>query len=130
MKTQLLCTFVKKENLDKIVNIIITCNDILYDKIYIFSNKEDLNQLICTYNVEYIENFQEGIIDTISLHRKKQTNTLYTINAINEIVILLNDGSMDKNFPIPWENYSNSMLLTGDEGLKVIKTKLYKIIDV
>ena len=75
MKTQLLCTFVKKENLDQIVNIIITCNEILYDKIYVFSNVEETNQLICTYNVEYMENFQEGIIDTISLHRKKQTNT-------------------------------------------------------
>ena len=84
---------------------------------------------MCTYNIDSSRNV-EIISDTISLHRKKQTNTLYTINAINEIVILLNDGSMDKNFPIPWENYSNSMLLTGDEGLKVIKTKLYKIIDV
>ena len=79
MKTQLLCTFVKKENLDKIVNIIITCNEILYDKIYVFSNVEETNQLICTYNVEYMENFQEGIIDTISLHRKKQTLSLIHI---------------------------------------------------
>ena len=105
MKTQLLCTFVKKDQLDKIVNIIITCNEILYDKVYIFSNKEDSNQLICTYNVEYIENFQEGIIDTISLHRKKQTNTLYTINALNEVIRSKNGGVLDKSFQVDWSNH-------------------------
>ena len=129
MKTQLLCTFVKKDQLDKIVNIIITCNEILYDKVYIFSNKEDSNQLICTYNVEYIENFQEGIIDTISLHRKKQTNTLYSINALNEVIRSLNGGVLNKKFPVPWEDYRNSLLLTNDAGLNKIPTKLYKIVD-
>jgi hypothetical protein len=54
----------------------------MYDKIYVFQNEEDKNQLICTYNVEYDDDFMEGIPDTISLHRKKQTNTLYTIKCI------------------------------------------------
>ena len=130
MKTQLLCTFVKKENLDKIVNIIITCNEILYDKIYIFSNKEDSNQLICTYNVEYIENFQEGIIDTISLHRKKQTNTLYTINALNEVIKSLNNGVLDKSFAVNWNDYRNCILLIQTEGFNRIDTKIKEIINL
>ena len=100
----------------------------MFKKIYLLENLDNNRQLMLTYNV--VKGSSIHLPQTISLHRKKQTNTLYTINAINEIVILLNDGSMDKNFPIPWENYSNSMLLTGDEGLKVIKTKLFKIIDV
>ena len=33
MKTQLLCTFTRQNNLQDVVNIIIECNDILYDKI-------------------------------------------------------------------------------------------------
>ena len=53
MKTQLLCTFTQKENLNDILDLIILCNDILYDKIYVFQNGKDHNQLICTYNVEY-----------------------------------------------------------------------------
>ena len=32
---------------------------------------------MCTYNVEFIDNFEENIENTIS-HRKKQSNTLYT----------------------------------------------------
>ena len=68
--------------------------------------------------------------NTISLHRKKQTNTLYTINALNNLVQLLNDGEIDPTFPIEWENYRNMLLVTNDSGygLKKIKTKVDKIV--
>ena len=92
MKTQLLCTFTRQSSLDDVINIIIECNDILYDKIYVFSNLNDSSQLMCTYNVEFDDSYQDGIMDTISLHRKKQTNTLYTINALNEVIRSKNNG--------------------------------------
>ena len=130
MKTQLLCTFVKRSNLNRTVDIIIECNEILYDKIYVFQNENDHHQLICTYNVEYDEDFVQGIQDTISLHRKKNTNTLYTINALNDLIRELNDGKLDKTFPIEWENYKNCLLLTNDEGLNKIPTRIYSIVDV
>ena len=130
MKTQLLCTFVKRNRFKEIIGFIIACNDIVFDKIYVFQNENDYSQLICTYNVEYDENFVQGIPDTISLHRKKHTNTLYTINALNDLIRELNDGKLDKRFPIEWENYRNSLLLTGDEGLNKIPTRIYTIINV
>ena len=86
MKTQLLCTFTKRKDLHSAIDIIIECNVVLYDKIYVFQNEKDLDQLIVTYNVEYSEDFTPSFGDTISLHRKKNTNTLYTINALNEII--------------------------------------------
>ena len=104
--------------------------DILYDKIYVFSNQNDPSQLICTYNVEYDEDFTEGVPNTISLHRKKQTNTLYTINALNDVIRELNNGVLDKTYIIPWENYQNSILLNNESGLVKINTKLYKIVNV
>jgi hypothetical protein len=130
MRTQLLCTFVKRNRFKEIIGIIIACNDIVFDKIYVFQNENDYSQLICTYNVEYDENFVQGIPDTISLHRKKHTNTLYTINALNDLIRELNDGKLDKRFPIEWENYRNSLLLTGDEGLNKIPTRIYTIVNV
>ena len=129
MKTQLLCTFTRQSSLDDVINIIIECNDILYDKIYVFSNLNDSSQLMCTYNVEFDDSYQDGIMDTISLHRKKQTNTLYSINALNEVIRSLNGGVLNKKFPVPWEDYRNSLLLTNDAGLNKIPTKLYKIVD-
>ena len=130
MRTQLLCTFTRKAKLNEIVDIIVSCNDILYDKIYIFENKDDSSQLICTYNVEFIDNYEENIIDTISLHRKKQSNTLYTINALNEVIREKNGGVLDKSFMVDWMEFENTLLLTNDIGLTKIPTKIYEIIDV
>ena len=130
MRTQLLCTFTRKSKLNEIVDIIVSCNDILYDKIYVFENKDDSNQLICTYNVEFIENYEENIIDTISLHRKKQSNTLYTINALNEVIREKNGGVLDKSYMVDWNEFENTLLLTNENGLSKIPTKIHQIIDV
>jgi len=130
MRTQLLCTFTSKSKLNEIVDIIVSCNDILYDKIYVFENQDEANQLICTYNVEFIDNYEESIIDTISLHRKKQFNTLYTINALNEVIREKNNGVLDKSFIVDWKEFSNTLLLTNETGLSKIPTKIHQIIDV
>ena len=130
MRTQLLCTFTRKSKLNEIVDIIVSCNDILYDKIYVFENKDDSNQLICTYNVEFIENYEENIIDTISLHRKKQSNTLYTINALNEVIRSKNNGVLDKSFQVDWNEFQNTLILTAESGLNIIPTKIHQIVDV
>ena len=130
MRTQLLCTFTHKSKLNEIVDIIVSCNDILYDKIYVFENQDEEGQLICTYNVEFIENYEENIIDTISLHRKKQSNTLYTINALNEVIREKNNGVLDKSFMVDWEEFENTLLLTNESGLAKIPTKIHQIIDV
>ena len=130
MKTQLLCTFTKRKDLYSAIDIIIECNIVLYDKIYVFQNEKDLDQLIVTYNVENSEDFTPSFGDTISLHRKKHTNTLYTINALNEIIRKENNGVLYKTFSINWENYMNTLLLTNESGLNQIPTKIYSIIDI
>ena len=130
MKTQLLCTFTTQDRLKPTIDLIISCHDVLFDKIYVLNNQKDISQLICTYNIpNNQDNFIEGM-DTIALHRKKQSNTLYTINALNETIRSLNNGVLDKSFPIPWENYQNNLLLTNEEGLNIIPTKIFKIINV
>ena len=68
--------------------------------------------------------------NTISVHRKKESNTLYTLNGLNEIVKALNNGIVDPKFPINWVHYRNSVILTRDGELKILKTKIYKIIDL
>ena len=130
MKTQLLCTFTRVSNLNEILDVIISCNDILYDKIYIFQNEDDKTQLICTYNVEYNNDFEENIENTISLHRKKQSNTLYTINALNEVIRSKNNGVLDKRYNVDWNEYQNTLLLTNETGLNVVPTKIFQIINV
>ena len=84
---------------------------------------------MCTYNIESSEN--PTILDnTISLHRKKQTNTLYTINALNRLIETINNGVLDTNYPITWENYHNCMLTTNGDELKKIPTKIREIVHI
>ena len=129
MKTQLLCTFTTQDRLKPTIDLIISCHDVLFDKIYVFNNQKDISQLICTYNIpNNQDNFIEGM-DTIALHRKKQSNTLYTINALNEVIRDKNNGILDKTFPINWSEFQNSLLLVNEQGLNIIPTKIYKIIN-
>ena len=130
MRTQLLCTFTKRNNFKDTIKVIIACNEIVFDKIYVFQNEDDQNQLICTYNVEYDEDAIQDVPDTISLHRKKNSNTLYTINALNDLIRELNGGKLDKSFPIEWNNYRNCLLLTNETGLNKIPTRIYSIVDI
>jgi len=129
MRTQLLCTFVKRNTLNKTIEELMSAYEIIFDKIYVFQNDEDTEDLFCTYNVDAI-NLGRFIDNTISLHRKKQTNSLYTINSLNEIIKSLNGGVLDKSFEIPWENYQNSILLTNREkGFSHVRIHIYSIID-
>ena len=91
MKTQLLCTFTDTEQLTDTINKIIQAYQVVFNKIYVFENKNDINELACTYNVDVV-NLGNILPGTISLHRKKQTNSLYTINALNEVIKELNGG--------------------------------------
>ena len=133
MKTQLLCTFTTHSKLNLVVDSIIDSYTILFDKIYVFQNEDDAGQLICTYNIEMVEDYYDGdeaISGTISLHRKKQSNTLYTINALNEVIREKNDGVLDKSYMVDWLEFENTLLLTNETGLSKIPTKIHQIIDV
>ena len=131
MKTQLLASFTTKEDLDKTVKKIQNAYTIAFGKIYVLQNENNVNELICTYNVD-IENGVDynAVSGTISLHRKKHSNTLYTINALNEVVANLNNGVVDSKFMVPWENFKNTLLITNSDGLNRISTRIYKIIKI
>jgi len=127
VRTQLLCTFTNTKILSKTIDKIIDAYDILYNKVFILKNSTDVRELMCTYNID--ANVDNKILqDTISLHRKKQTNTLYTINALNECIKIVNNGVLDTTYQLDWENYRDSILLTNDSGLRRIDTEVQEII--
>ena len=131
MKTQLLATFTSKIYLDGIVDKIKATYPIVFEKIYVLQDENKPKELICTYNVDMSNAVDYNAIEnTISLHRKKHTNTLYTINALNEVVMNMNNGIKDPNTIVPWENYKNSILVTNADGLNKINTRIFKIIKI
>jgi hypothetical protein len=126
VRTQLICTFTRKPVLYKTIETILIHFDIIYDKIFILSTN-DSNELICSYNIDR-DNTNSFLPQSISVHRKKETNTLYTINALNEIVKTLNNGVLDSSVDVPWINYRDSLLVTDqDNQLKQINTKIFSV---
>ena len=129
MKTQLLCTFIKFEQIDEMIDLIKKQHTVVFNKVYVFSCNESDEDYICTYNVDSV-NTRDILPNTISLHRKKQSNTLYTINALNEVIREKNGGVLDKSYMVDWDEFENTLLLTNESGLSKIPTKIHQIIDV
>ena len=129
MKSQLLATFTTKKDMDDSVKKITDSYTIVFNKIYVLQNEDNVNELICTYNVDTKNGVDYNAVkNTISLHRKKHSNTLYTINALNEVIANLNNGIIDSKFIVPWENFKNTLMVTNSDGLNKISTRIYKII--
>ena len=131
MKTQLLATFTTKTDLDTTLEKIKGAYTIAFSKIYVLQNENNINELICTYNVDLEKGADyNDVKGTISLHRKKHSNTLYTINALNEVIASLNNGLIDSKFIVPWENFKNTLMVTNSDGLNKIPTRIYKILKI
>ena len=129
MKTQLLCTFTTKEGLQKTLQDIRETYVIVYNYIYILQNKSDLDELFVTYNINTEFRPPQPLEDTILIHRKKESNTLYTINALNQLVKEENGGILDKTFIIDWNKFKNSVILTSTDGTKRIQTRIFEVIE-
>lgn len=99
----------------------------VFDKIFVLQNVEDSTQLVLTYNVVNAD-LNDILESTISVHRKKQSNTIYTINALNKLIMENNNGILDKKFKIDWDTLQNVILVTAYGKLKKISTELDEII--
>ncbi len=128
MKTQLLCTFAHRKDLDLISDYITKSYTVAERRIFVFADADNKNDLYLTYNIE--RGAFTKTPNTISIHRKKETNTLYTVNALNTIIVKANNGVLDKTFVINWETYRNTLLLTSDNDLRPISLELMRRIDL
>ena len=128
MNNKLFCTFTSLDDLEKTVVEVKSSYDILYKKIFVLYIKSN-DEYVLTYNVDQ-GNVSEIPANTILVHRKKETNTLYTINALNELIKSLNRGVVNTKFPINWKHYRNCILLTQHNQLKQLNTKIHKIIEL
>lgn len=128
MKTKLLCTFTDMHSYDAEFESIKKYYDIVFGKIFILQDIDDLNSLMLTYNINQ-DTFNSSSFykNTISVHRKKDSNTLYTINSLNALIKKLNNGIIDNNFVIDWNLYKNKILLVDGDSYREVSTRLYNI---
>ena len=130
MNNKLYCTFTTNDDVGEIIEKIKNSYVILFNKIFVLESL-DGQKVMLTYNVDMGNSKESNIIDnTILVHRKKQTNTLYTINALNELIKSLNNGYLDKKYTINWNDYKNCILLIQTDGFNRIDTKIKDIINL
>ena len=129
-----MATFVRgsEEEVEMVVQNIV--NSVLLTNKYIFvmSDEEDPENRIITYNADgHNSDIREvtGGHFTLRLHRKKKTNTLYTINGLN-LAIQKEHGRTGRDLQLDWEGYRNGILLSKNATLKVIQAKLEQIMEV
>ncbi len=128
MRTQLLCTFTTESSFEGLLTKIFDGYELFSRKIFILK-LEPSKELVISYNI--VPNKELSFLpNSIMVHRKKESNTMYTINALNRLIKDLNGGKEDKKYQVDWNNYRNSMILTDGDGFKIMTTKLFRIVDV
>lgn len=128
MNNRLFCTFTVLDNLEGLIDMLSNKYVIMYDKMFVLHIKSN-NEYVVTYNVDQ-GNVNDIPENTILVHRKKESNTLYTINALNELIKRLNGGVVNPKFPIDWQHYKNCILLTQHNEIKQLNTKIFKIVEL
>ena len=128
VNNRLFATFTTLDQLDTLVDNIKSSYTIMYNKMFVLYVKST-DEYVVTYNVEQ-GNVNSIPTNTILVHRKKDSNTLYTINALNDLIKKLNGGVVDPTFRVNWQHYKNCILLTNHNELKQLNTKIYKIVEI
>ena len=134
--TLLLATFCKARNVRTTIDLIMDNFELVGNKIFVLQDESDKFKKILTYNIVKGDTLFSNIVkNTISLHRKKDINSLYTINALNEVIRSQNNGELDEKFSVDWEDYKNTVLVTykeddGTNVLRKINTRLISVVNV
>lgn len=126
IRNRIFCTFLEPEHLEKALERL---REVYKEtKFYILFLPQE-ERFAISYTLPKENTLLSLESRTISVHRKKGFNTLYTINALNKVVEIQNNGVKDSKFEVDWSPYKNSILVLSPEGdLKKIDTKLLKVI--
>ena len=128
LNNKLFCTFTRLEDVDSLVSNITGLYNVMYNKLFVLQIKNS-DEYVVTYNIDQ-GNITSIPENTILVHRKKESNTLYTINALNELIKQLNNGVVDTKYKVNWNHYKNSILLTQHNDFKQLQTKIFKVIEL
>ena len=129
-KNQLICVFGYSNKTVQTLLQIQRKYDIQSDSVLIFENVANPENIYFIFNATQIDSKKDGL-QSVILHKKKQSNTYYTINALNQLIIDLNGGVLDTSYSIEWDNYPNCILLADPEmKYKVVNINLKEKVQI
>lgn len=91
--------------------------------IFVLANRFDDNEIFITFNTEF--NFKQG--GYIKINKKRETNTIFTIDAVN-LLSIEEVGKIDKTFIPNWNEFENCILLSRDGKFNCIPSVVKEII--
>ena len=120
-----------KEKINNFINKLVNDYNILKEKIFIIKNLDNNKQYIITYifelTVDEHVDFNDIYPGTIPLQKHKETNTIFTINALNSLIEKesnLTKGNIDyKSVDIEWDKYKNTCVVHKNGELIISKTR-------
>ncbi len=125
---QLLCTFSSVKGYKQIIEEIRKFYTVYNNRFFVFESVTNPGEAYVTYNIINPVRETPKFPNTISIHRKKQTNTLYTLNAMNQIIKDENGGVFDNKYSVNWELYQNSLIITGELQIRILSIKILEIL--
>jgi hypothetical protein len=123
----LLCTFTNSNDFQRTADEVLKFYEVYSKRIFVFSNEQNNKELYLTFNVLGMRKDSPKFPNTILIHRKKQTNTLYTLNAMNRLIEEEN-GVFDKTYVVKWHLYENSLIITGEVSIRIIPLKIFSVL--
>lgn len=129
MSVQLICLFTTESELDHTIEMIGKTYELAYKKIFILSI-EASEELVCSFNINKSEHIKRMLLGAMIVHRRKETNTLFTVNSLNALIKQENGGILDTSYAIDWSKYANQFLIASNNELRCLKTKVYQIINI
>ena len=125
--TQLLCTFSTPATYPKDVIDLGEAYEISGNRIYVLIGEDDPTKIFLTYNVPI--NVPVHFQRTILIHRKRDYNILYSINALNELIQREYGGDINSTrLIVDWSLYRSSLILMSDGNAIVTRTRLKEIL--
>ena len=118
-------------DVDAAIEKILNTLELTNKYIFVLKDLDDPSRTLITYNAKADrDSITKLRLFTLRLHRKKQTNTLYTINGLNMAVAKQYDGKTGRHLKLDWSDYQNSVILTYNRDMKVMRADLHKILEL
>jgi len=93
--------------------------------IFVFKQRDGDDTIFITFNTSKV---YERAIGTFRIHRKKDYNCLFTVNAINLLCLQETGKFKDTEYVPDFNKFSNSAILTKGTELNIVPIKLLEII--
>lgn len=115
-KGVLIGTFVNKKQILQFLEMLKTKFNILYDRMFVYSIKENNYEYLVTFKAVNKELYLKYIKNSTVMHVKN--GCIFSINALNKL-IKQETGSIDKSHQLDWDKYKNKLIIITNGNLSI-----------